>query len=168
MPACSAKLETLVGKHQPFDLELVRCRRFPGALYLAPVPERGFRALTAAIAGRWPEAPPYGGQFAEVVPHLAIAHSQDPQVFDMIESEISGRSAARYCADRISPPDGLHPETAGKTCKASRWPPATTAGAGKSQSAASTARQRVPALPQPGALLCAPAGGAAQMAAVPR
>lgn len=85
------ELEALVGKHQSFDLELVRCRRFPGVLYLAPVPERGFRALTGAVAGRWPEAPPYGGQFAEVVPHLTVAHSQDPQVFDMIESEISGR-----------------------------------------------------------------------------
>ncbi len=86
-----ADLDALVGQHQAFDLRLTQCRRFPGALYLAPEPETRFRALTAAIVGRWPEAPPYGGQFADVVPHLTVAHGQDPEVLDMIESEVCDR-----------------------------------------------------------------------------
>jgi 2'-5' RNA ligase len=85
------ELEALIGKHQPFDVEFAQCRRFPGVLYLAPVPPDAFRALTGAVAGRWPEAPPYRGQFADVVPHLTIAHSQEPGVLDMIESEVGGR-----------------------------------------------------------------------------
>jgi 2'-5' RNA ligase len=86
-----AELDALLAKHQAFDLQLTQCRRFPGVLYLAPEPETELRALTAAIASRWPEAPPYGGQFADVVPHLTIAHSQEPEVFDVIESDVCGR-----------------------------------------------------------------------------
>jgi 2'-5' RNA ligase len=86
-----ADLDTLVAKHQAFGLRLTHCRRFSGVLYLAPEPDTGLRALTAAIAGRWPEAPPYGGQFADVVPHLTVAHGQDPEVLDMIESQVCGR-----------------------------------------------------------------------------
>lgn len=86
-----ADLAALVAKHQAFDLRLTECRRFPGVLYLAPEPDTALRALTAAITGRWPEAPPYGGQFADVVPHLTVAHGQGPEVLDMIESEVCDR-----------------------------------------------------------------------------
>lgn len=89
--AVRAELNALFATHQAFDLQLAQLRRFPGVLYLAPEPDALLRALTAAVAGRWPEAPPYGGQFADVVPHLTIAHSQEPQVFDMIESDVRGR-----------------------------------------------------------------------------
>jgi 2'-5' RNA ligase len=86
-----ADLDALLARHQAFDLQLSQCRRFPGVLYLAPEPETELRALTADIAGRWPEAPPYGCQFADVVPHLTIARDQEPQVFDLIDSDVSGR-----------------------------------------------------------------------------
>jgi 2'-5' RNA ligase len=85
------ELDALIGEHQPFDVVFAQCRRFPGVLYLAPEPPDAFRALTGAVAGRWPDAPPYRGQFADVVPHLTIAHSQEPGVLDMIESEVRGR-----------------------------------------------------------------------------
>ena len=63
----------------------------------------GLRALTEAVAGRWPEAPPYAGQFADVVLHLTIAPSQEPQVLDMIESAVRGRLpiAARIAAVQL-------------------------------------------------------------------
>jgi hypothetical protein len=63
----------------------------PGVLYLAPEPDAGLRALTDAVVGRRPEAPPYGGQFADVVPHLTIADGQEPGLLDMIESDVRGR-----------------------------------------------------------------------------
>lgn len=85
------ELDALIGAHQVFEVDLVQCRRFPAVLYLAPEPAAGLRALTGAVAARWPEAPPYGGQFADVVPHLTIAHSQDQDVLDMIESDVGGR-----------------------------------------------------------------------------
>jgi 2'-5' RNA ligase len=86
-----ADLDAVIAKHQAFGLRLTQCRRFPGVLYLAPEPDTELRALTAAVTSRWPEAPPYRGQFADVVPHLTVAHGQDPEVLDMIESEVSGQ-----------------------------------------------------------------------------
>jgi ABC-type molybdate transport system substrate-binding protein len=47
------------------------------------------RALTETIAMRWPEAPPYGGQFIEVITHLTVAHSQHPKVFDEVEAALA-------------------------------------------------------------------------------
>ena len=47
---------------------------FPdGVLYLAPEPAEPFGALTEAFAAAWPEYPPYGGSFTDVVPHLTVA-----------------------------------------------------------------------------------------------
>jgi 2'-5' RNA ligase len=68
------QLHALFAGHRGFGVQLMQCRRFPGVLYVAPVPETELRALTSAVTSRWPEAPPYGGQFEDVVPHLTVAH----------------------------------------------------------------------------------------------
>lgn len=47
--------------------------------------------LTEAIADRWPEAPPFGGQFDEVVPHLTIAQGQDDAVLEKTEADLRSR-----------------------------------------------------------------------------
>lgn len=73
-------LATLIGGHRAFDVRFEHFAHFPDALYLAPTPDEPFRQLTASVAGQWPEAPPYGGQFDAVVPHLTIA--QPPEAFD--------------------------------------------------------------------------------------
>jgi 2'-5' RNA ligase len=83
-----AELAGVIAGHKAFGVQLQECRRFPAVLYLAPEPDTGLRALTEAIAARWPEAPPYGGQFADIVPHLTIAHSADPRVLDEIEAGV--------------------------------------------------------------------------------
>ncbi|MDX2834404.1 2'-5' RNA ligase family protein [Streptomyces scabiei] len=55
-------------------------------MYLAPEPDAGFRCLTGAIVERWPEHPPFGGQFDDVVPHLTVAQGQDEAVVEKIEA----------------------------------------------------------------------------------
>jgi 2'-5' RNA ligase len=82
------RLAAILAAHRALDLRFAEVRRFPGVLYLAPEPAAGLRALTSAIAAQWPEVPPYGGQFDDVVPHLTIAVSQDTSVLDMIESDV--------------------------------------------------------------------------------
>ncbi len=84
-----AELQQIFSRHRSFSVEFQECRRFAGVLYLAPVPDSHFRALTEAVAARWPEAPPYGGQFEDVVPHLTVALGQEPMVFDRIEAALS-------------------------------------------------------------------------------
>ncbi|MFB8172302.1 2'-5' RNA ligase family protein [Kitasatospora purpeofusca] len=85
------ELGELFASHSAFDTGFESCGRFPGVLHLAPAPDGRLRSLTAAVADRWPEAPPYQGRFADVVPHLTVAFSQDPTVLDEIETEISNR-----------------------------------------------------------------------------
>ncbi|WUD77255.1 2'-5' RNA ligase family protein [Streptomyces sp. NBC_00510] len=84
-------LGELFGSHSAFDLHFRRCGHFPGVLYLAPESDDQFRALTLAVANRWPEAPPYGGRFAEVIPHLTVAHGQEASVLDAVEADLAGR-----------------------------------------------------------------------------
>ncbi len=58
-----------------FDFTLARLGWFgEEVLYLAPEPAAPFVAITAAVLGRHPEYPPYGGEHAEVVPHLTVGH----------------------------------------------------------------------------------------------
>ena len=101
-------LETFLGAHPSFDVRFTECGRFPGVLFLAPLPNQPFRALTEAVAARWPEAPPYGGQFAETIPHLTVVDGQEPAVLDEVEAEVAVRLpvVARVSAVRLLVYDG--------------------------------------------------------------
>jgi 2'-5' RNA ligase len=88
-PDTVARLQQIVARHRAFPVQFLECRRFPSVLYLAPQPETQFRALTSAVAERWPEAQPYGGQFDDIVPHLTVAHGQELRVLDKVEAYVS-------------------------------------------------------------------------------
>jgi 2'-5' RNA ligase len=72
------------------DLRFPRTARFPDVLYLEPEPADDLRDLTAAIAAHWPEAPPYGGAFDGVVPHLTVAYGDDDALAE-VEADILRR-----------------------------------------------------------------------------
>ena len=86
-----AALRDLFSTHDPFDLGFHRCARFPGMVYLAPEPDGPLRALTGAVAARWPEAPPYRGRFEDPVPHLTVTQDQDENVNQRVEADLSNR-----------------------------------------------------------------------------
>ncbi|WP_183407939.1 2'-5' RNA ligase family protein [Nocardioides marmoriginsengisoli] len=57
----------------PFGFELTELCEFPrGITYLAPEPASTFRRLTAELHRQFPEFPPYGGEFDDIVPHLTV------------------------------------------------------------------------------------------------
>ncbi|GAA2204846.1 hypothetical protein GCM10009850_005730 [Nonomuraea monospora] len=66
------ELRALFGRHPAIDVSFREIRRFPGVVYLAPEPVRAFVRLIEAVAGRWPQTPPYGGLYDDVVPHLTL------------------------------------------------------------------------------------------------
>ena len=57
-----------------FAFTLALVSRFPGAVYLAPEPSAPFIELTKRLLHRFPEFPPYSGQYEGIVPHLTVAH----------------------------------------------------------------------------------------------
>lgn len=93
-----ASLAEIVGGVDAFEFELREPARFPGTLYLAPKPASPFIRLTEAIVRRFPEYPPYEGEFESVVPHLTVAHG-DALLMDEAEADVARslpiRSVAR-------------------------------------------------------------------------
>lgn len=75
VPEVRRSLAAIAADQEPFLVVFDEVRRFPGVVYLAPRPVAPFMLLTDAVAARFPGFPPYGGAFAEVIPHLTIAES---------------------------------------------------------------------------------------------
>jgi 2'-5' RNA ligase len=82
-----ATLQSIADSVPRFDFRLAQTRRFPVALYLAPEPEAPFSALTNGIFSAFPDYPPFEGKFASVVPHVTVAHGDEPLLCE-IEVEL--------------------------------------------------------------------------------
>jgi hypothetical protein len=82
------RLREICARTPVLDVEFRTTGRFPGVLYLAPAPAEPIRALTLAIAAEWPEAPPYQGEYDEVIPHLTAAFDERDHVLDSIEAHL--------------------------------------------------------------------------------
>src|SRR5262249_34892148 len=64
----------------PFEFALVDVRQFPaGMYYLSPEPAERFRAIPTALTMRYPDSPPYEGQFRDIIPHLTIDDDARPE-----------------------------------------------------------------------------------------
>ncbi len=70
-----------------FSYRLAKTERFPVALYLAPEPAGPFSALTDGVFGAFPDYPPFDGKFDTVVPHVTVAHGDEPLLCE-IEVEL--------------------------------------------------------------------------------
>jgi 2'-5' RNA ligase len=81
------RLRAIAARVRCFDYRLSELRRFPVALYLAPQPDASFSALTDAIWREFPDHPPFAGKFSTVVPHVTVAHGDEPQLCE-IEVEL--------------------------------------------------------------------------------
>jgi 2'-5' RNA ligase len=68
------KLADCFARFEPIRFCLGAIRRFPAeVLYLAPEPAEPFRQLTLSVWNLFPETPPYGGRWPEIIPHLSVA-----------------------------------------------------------------------------------------------
>ena len=72
-PAELQRLRDAVRSVPRFAVAFTEVRWFDDrVVWLAPDPPDGFRALTDAVRSAFPEHPPYGGEFDDVVPHLTV------------------------------------------------------------------------------------------------
>ena len=71
------RLRAIFREFSAFTFMLERIARFPQTTYLAPEPPEPFAAMTAALVREFPDYPPYGGRFAQVIPHLTVADQSE-------------------------------------------------------------------------------------------
>ncbi|MEU0407433.1 2'-5' RNA ligase family protein [Streptomyces griseorubiginosus] len=78
-----AELARITASVPPFSFRLTEVGRFPGVLYLRPVPAEPFGELVDLVMRHWPAYQPYGGQYPEFIPHVTMAEDetahQDPE-----------------------------------------------------------------------------------------
>jgi 2'-5' RNA ligase len=92
---------TIAEKLEPFaafDVAFPRLDRFPGTLWLAPEPAEPFRELVAAFVRAFPDHPPYGGRYRNVVPHLTVAQTD----LDDAAADLEPWLPLRSRADRVA------------------------------------------------------------------
>ena len=76
--AVLASLRRLFAGFPAFDVTVDRVKWFgEEVVWLAPRDDRPFRALTGAAFAAFPGCPPYGGGYADVIPHLTIGDGGD-------------------------------------------------------------------------------------------
>jgi 2'-5' RNA ligase len=80
------------GRASP-SFELTRIDAFPGVLYAAPEPARELVDLTEALARLFPDSPPYGGAFAEVVPHATLGEVGERAEQERLAAELREAAA---------------------------------------------------------------------------
>jgi len=94
-----AAVGTLLGAFAPFEIELLETARFSDVLYLRPQPAEPFVRMTEALVEAFPEFPPYGGEFDEVVPHVTVVQSDD-EVLTAAEKELVTQLPAKTRVER--------------------------------------------------------------------
>jgi 2'-5' RNA ligase len=112
-PADLDWLRDLFAATPAFGCRFTRTRWFgDDVLWLEPEPGAAFRRLTAAVARRFPDHPPYGGAHPGTTPHLTLAkRSPDDgpaaaaaalDGLRAVEREIAGLLPVTLPADRVS------------------------------------------------------------------
>lgn len=91
-----AALHALCSRTASFEVSFTGPKKFPGVLYLSPEPDELFRRLTERITEQSPDALPYGGKFADIVPHLTIAHGNDSPQLDSIAADFERQANVRW------------------------------------------------------------------------
>ncbi len=81
--AALADLTTLFANMPGITARFAEVGQFPDVIYLAPEPRDWFVGLTRMLSARFGLLP-YGGQHAEIVPHLSVARATDPAIQDEI------------------------------------------------------------------------------------
>jgi 2'-5' RNA ligase len=107
-----ASLRRLFARFPPFAVTLDRIGWFgEEVVWLGPRDERPLRALTAGVLAAFPDCPPYGGRYADVVPHLTIGDRDDPAALHAAAAAVGGHLPVAARATEVTlmagPPPGI-------------------------------------------------------------
>ncbi|MGB8649850.1 MAG: 2'-5' RNA ligase family protein [Mycobacteriales bacterium] len=97
-----AELEFFFERVDGFALTFSKVGEFPEVVYLDPDEAHECAALTKALALRWPDCPPYGGEFDEVVPHLTVVDTPDATLRSWARAHVEAGLPLRALAREAS------------------------------------------------------------------
>ena len=89
-----ATLRTFFAERASLAFELARIEAFPDALYAAPEPAVELIDLINELALAFPETPPYGGAFAQPIPHATLAVPTEGSEGEHTAEKLRGASAS--------------------------------------------------------------------------
>lgn len=72
-----------------------------GIINILPEPSDPFARLTAALAERFPQTPPYAGQVEVLVPHLTLDHHATGATVASVTAELADLLPVRTRAERV-------------------------------------------------------------------
>ena len=100
-PQVHADLTELFAGTAPFTFTLEEVRVFPsGLVHLHPEPAEPFTRLTEAATGRFPDHPPYAGEFP-AVPHLSLCALEPGRDLDVVRAELAALLPVRVVAEEV-------------------------------------------------------------------
>ena len=86
----------------PFSVKLAEVSEFPdGVIYLHPEPDRQLRKLTSRLVAAFPQFPPYGGQYTDVVPHLTLDRRSTTVTLATVSASVHHLLPLTVTVDRI-------------------------------------------------------------------
>ena len=80
-----ADLLVLISEFSQFYYNLTEIRTFDQVVYLFPEPTEPFISLIKAIFTRFPDSPPYKGEFTQPIPHLTVAQVEKDEILQVKE-----------------------------------------------------------------------------------
>jgi hypothetical protein len=88
---------------RPFDFGLATLGEFvDGTIHLLPEPTAPFARLTRRLASAFPQCPPYGGRYPELIPHLTLDQRSDSVDLESVREALGDTLPARCRADRLA------------------------------------------------------------------
>jgi 2'-5' RNA ligase len=101
--ATADRVEGLCRQIISFDATFSSVGRFPGeVVWLCPEPSARFTAIIRTFANEFPDCPPYGGEFPDIVPHLTVGVGLDPAVADLLEANLIPSLPLTTTVDRLT------------------------------------------------------------------
>jgi 2'-5' RNA ligase len=101
--ATTDRVEELCREVTSFEATFASVGRFPGeVVWLRPEPSARFTAIIRTFAHEFPDCPPYGGQFPDIVPHLTVGVGLDAAGADRLEADLAPRLPLTTTVDRFT------------------------------------------------------------------
>lgn len=100
--ATLARLGRLFAEVPAFTLRLTGIGWFgDDIVYCTPEPVATLRLLTRRVVAAWPEYPPFGGAYAEVVPHVTIGNGAPPEELHAAAEDVGVRLPVEERVERV-------------------------------------------------------------------